>query len=114
MDLFGERIGLRQGVHTGTYSLESKIEAPVVITSATTGDITRTGLIEGNFTKNQSVFNTSPRTIVDAPVAQTEAVTIAGSISSADVYSVTINGTAIALGGSGTVTASTTMTSTSE
>lgn len=91
--VFGERVGLRQGVHTGTYSLESKIEAPVVISSATTGDINRTGLIEGNFTKNQSVFNTSPRPIVEAPVAQTEAVTIAGTVGSSDIFTVTVNGT---------------------
>ena len=91
--LFGKSIGLRQGVHTGTYSLESKIEAPVVISSATTGNIERTGLIEGNFTKNQSVFNTSSRAIVDAPVAQSEAVTIGGSLGSSDTFSVTINGT---------------------
>ncbi len=91
--LFGQRVGLREGVHTATYSLESKIEAPVVISSATTGDIQRTGLIEGNFTKNQSVFNTSTRATVDAPVAQTEAVVIGGSISSDDTFSLTINGT---------------------
>ena len=91
--LFGQSTGLRTGVHAGTYSLESKIEAPVVISSSTTGDITRTGLIEGNFTKNQSVFNTSTRAIVAAPVAQTNAVTIGGSIGSADTFSVTINGT---------------------
>ena len=91
--LFGQSIGLRTGVHAGTYSLESKIEAPVVISSSTTGDIKRTGLIEGNFTKNQSVFNTSTRAIVAAPVAQTEAVTISGSIGSSDTFSVTINGT---------------------
>ena len=90
---FGKSIGLRQGVHTGTYSLESKIEAPVVISSATTGKIERTGLIEGNFTKNQSVFNTSSRAIVDAPVAQSEAVTVGGSLGSSDTFSVTINGT---------------------
>ncbi len=91
--LFGKSVGLRQGVHTGTYSLESKIEAPVVISSATTGNIERTGLIEGNFTKNQSVFNTSSRAIVDAPVAQSEAVTVGGSLGSSDTFSVTINGT---------------------
>ena len=91
--LFGKTTGLRTGVHAGTYSLESKIEAPVVISSSTTGDITRTGLIEGNFTKNQSVFNTSTRSIVAAPVAQTEAVTITGEVGGDDTYSVTVNGT---------------------
>jgi len=92
-DLFGQRIGLRQGVHSGTYSLESKIPTPVVISSATTGDVTRTGLIEGNFTKNQSVFNTSIRDLVDAPVAQVEAVTFAGTLAATDSFAVTINGT---------------------
>lgn len=92
-DLFGQRIGLRQGVHSGTYSLESKIPTPVVISSATTGDVTRTGLIEGNFTKNQSVFNTNVRDLVQAPVAQVEAVTFAGTLANTDSFAVTINGT---------------------
>ncbi len=92
-DLFGERIGLREGVHSGTYSLESKIPTPVVISSATTGDIKRTGLIEGNFTKNESVFNTFPRDTVDAPVAQVESVVLGGAVGSTDTYSITINGT---------------------
>lgn len=92
-DLFGQRIGLRQGVHSGTYSLESKIPTPVVISSATTGDVTRTGLIEGNFTKNQSVFNTSARPMVNAPSAQVASVLIGGSVGATDTYSVTINGT---------------------
>lgn len=92
-DVFGRRIGLRQGVHSGTYSLESKIPTPVVISSATTGDIQRTGLIEGNFTKNESVFNTFPRDTVDAPVAQVSSVVIGGTVGEDDTYSVTINGT---------------------
>jgi flagellin len=93
-DLFGQRIGLREGVHSATYSLESKIPTPVVISSATTGDITRTGLIEGNFTKNESVFNTFPRDVVNAPVAQVSAVAFSGSATAAtEEYSVTINGT---------------------
>ncbi len=92
-DLFGERIGLREGVHSGTYSLESKIPTPVVISSATTGNIERTGLIEGNFTKNESVFNTFPRDTVDAPVAQVESVVLSGSVGATDTYSITINGT---------------------
>jgi flagellin len=93
-DVFGQRIGLREGVHSATYSLESKIPTPVVISSATTGDITRTGLIEGNFTKNESVFNTFPREMVNAPVAQVSAVAFSGSATAnTEVYQVTINGT---------------------
>lgn len=91
-DLFGQRIGLRQGVHSGTYSLESKIPTPVVISSATTGDVGRTGLIEGNFTKNQSVFNTRARAMVDAPIAQVESVIFGGTPASTDSFTVTING----------------------
>ena len=97
-DVFGERIGLRQGVHSATYSLESKIPTPVVISSATTGNITRTGLIEGNFTKNESVFNTFPRSTVDAPVAQVSAVAFSGSATAAtETYQVTINGTSFSV-----------------
>ncbi len=97
-DVFGQRIGLREGVHSGTYSLESKIPTPVVISSATTGDIQRTGLIEGNFTKNESVFNTFPRETVSAPVAQVSAVGFTGSASAVtESYKVTINGTTFSI-----------------
>ncbi len=92
-DTFGKRIGLREGVQSSTYSLESKISAPIVISSATTGEIERAGLIEGNFTKNQSVFNTSARDAVAASVAQVESLTFGGTIDAADTYSVTLNGT---------------------
>jgi flagellin len=92
-DVFGQRIGLREGVHSGTYSLESKIPNPVVISSATTGEIERTGLIEGNFTKNESVFNTFPRDTVKGPVAQVSAVTFTGAATAiTESYKVTING----------------------
>ncbi|MEK0434631.1 MAG: A-type flagellin, partial [Pseudomonadota bacterium] len=92
-DVFGRRIGLREGVHSATYSLESKIPTPVVISSATTGDVTRTGLIEGNFTKNESVFNTFPRDMVDAPAAQVSALSFSASATAGDAYKLTINGT---------------------
>ncbi len=104
-DVFGERIGLRQGVHSATYSLESKIPTPVVISSATTGDITRTGLIEGNFTKNESVFNTFPRSTVDAPVAQVSSVAFSGTATAADEYLVTINGSTFTYVATGAQTA---------
>jgi len=74
--LFGRRIGLREGVQSSTISLESKIQTPVVLTAASTGDIGRVGLLEGNFTKNQSVYNTAPRAMVEPAAAQTIAVTL--------------------------------------
>jgi flagellin len=93
--LFGERIGLREGVQASTISLESKIQTPVVLTSSTTGDITRAGLTEGNFTKNQSVYNSAPRERVSPPVAQVNAVTISGTVAATETYTVVINGTSI-------------------
>jgi len=93
-DDFGSRIGMRQGVQSSTISLESKIPAPVVLTSDSTGDITRAGLISGNFSKNEAVANTAPRPIVGPNVAQVESVTYSGSTAptSGDNFSLTING----------------------
>lgn len=92
-DDFGSRTGLRQGVQAGTYSLESKIQAPIVLTAGSTGDITRAGLISGNFTKNESVVNTSPRSLVGPAQGQVESFTIGGTVAATDTFSVTINGT---------------------
>ena len=91
-DVFGDRTGLNQGVQAGTYSLESKIQAPIVLTSSSTGDITRAGLISGNFSKNESVVNTSPRSVVGPAQAQVESVTLGGTVAALDTVSVTVNG----------------------
>ena len=96
-EVFGSRVGIREGVQASTLSLESKIDNPVVLTSSTLGDISRVGLIEGNFTKNQAVYNTAPRAIVEPPVAQAIAVEISGAISPDDTYSVTINGVTVSI-----------------
>ena len=96
-EVFGSRVGIREGVQASTLSLESKINNPVVLTSSTLGDISRVGLIEGNFTKNQAVYNTAPRAIVEPPVAQAIAVEISGAISADDTYSVTINGVTVSI-----------------
>jgi flagellin len=79
-DDFGSRIGLRKGVQSSTISLESKIPAPVVLTSDSTGDIKRAGLITGNFSKNEAVANTAPRTIVGPNVAQVESIIYSGTL----------------------------------
>ena len=93
-DDFGARIGVRQGVQASTISLESKIPAPVVLTSDTLGDITRAGLVAGNFSKNEAVTNTSPRPIVGPSVAQVESVTYSGTVPTAgDTFALTVNGT---------------------
>ena len=101
-DDFGSRIGLRQGVQASTISLESKIPTPVVLSSDSTGDITRAGLIEGNFTRNQAVTNTSVRDIVAPSVAQVDSLVIGGTIVSADTFSVVINGSTYTYTASGT------------
>ena len=93
-DDFGSRIGLRKGVQSSTISLESKIPAPVVLTSDSTGDIKRAGLITGNFSKNEAVANTAPRTIVGPNVAQVESVAYTGTVPVAgDTFALTLNGT---------------------
>ena len=93
-DDFGSRIGLRKGVQSSTISLESKIPAPVVLTSDSTGDIKRAGLITGNFSKNEAVANTAPRTIVGPNVAQVESIIYSGTVPAAgDTFSLTVNGT---------------------
>ena len=93
-DDFGSRIGLRKGVQSSTISLESKIPAPVVLTSDSTGDIKRAGLITGNFSKNEAVANTAPRAIVGPNVAQVESIIYSGTVPAAgDTFSLTVNGT---------------------
>lgn len=93
---FGERIGLREGVQASTISLESKIQSPVVISSR--GSIDSTGFINGDFTKNESVFNTAPREPVLASLPQTESVNVGLSGATAPTaapsdFSITIAGT---------------------
>ena len=89
---FGARIGMRQGVQASTISLESKIPTPVVLSSDSTGDITRAGLVNGNFSRNQAVTNTSVRPLVGPSVAQVDSVTLTGTPVAGDKYSVTVNG----------------------
>ena len=64
--VFGERIGMREGVQSATISLESKIQAPIVLSSDAAGDIKRAGLIDGNYSKNESVLNSKQRAAVGA------------------------------------------------
>jgi len=89
---FGARIGMRQGVQASTISLESKIPTPVVLSSDSTGDITRAGLVNGDFSRNQAVTNTSVRPTVGPAMAQVESVTLTGTPVADDTYSVTVNG----------------------
>ena len=92
-DDFGSRIGLRAGVQSSTISLESKITAPVVLTSDATGDISRAGLINGNFSKNEAVANTVPRPLVNPNMAQVQSVIYSGTPpTNGNTFSLTVNG----------------------
>jgi flagellin len=95
---FADRIGMREGVQASTIALESKIQSPVVITSR--GSIDHTGFINGDFTKNESVFNTAPRAPVAASLPQTESVKVVKGATGGD-YSVTIAGTQFTVNNTG-------------
>jgi flagellin len=90
--VFGDRIGLREGVQSSTISLESKIQAPVKITAAASGDITRAGLDAGNYSKNQAVLNTAERAVVAPSTAQVNSVELTGTMVALDTASVVVNG----------------------
>jgi flagellin len=90
---FGQRIGMGEGVQSSTISLESKIQAPVVLGSGAAGDITRAGLVSGNYSKNESVLNTQARAPVSAAVAQVSSVKLSGTVAATDTVSVVVNGT---------------------
>ncbi len=59
---FSARTGLKQGVQTGSFSLESAVEGPIVVTS--TGNWQNAGLPPGNYSSNTSSFVSMPRPVV--------------------------------------------------
>ena len=91
--MFGQRIGLKEGVQSSTISLESKIQAPVVLGASSTGDISRIGLVSGNFSKNESIVNTRMREPVKGSVAQVSSVKLTGLATANDKATIVINGT---------------------
>ena len=99
---FGNRIGMREGVQSSTISLESKIQAPIVLTSSSTGDISRAGLEAGNYSKNESVLNTQARATVQPAISQVNSVNITpsataltpGAVTLGETVSVVVNGIA--------------------
>ena len=90
--VFGDRIGMREGVQSSTISLESKIQAPVKLTSASSGDIARAGLDAGNYSKNEAVLNTAMRETVAPSIAQVNSVQFSGTVAALDTASVVVNG----------------------
>jgi flagellin len=91
---FGARIGMRQGVQSSTISLESKIPNAVVLSSSAVGDISRAGLLEGNYSKNQAVLNTMERALVDPSVKQVSSAAFGTpNASVGDKFTLVVNGT---------------------
>jgi flagellin len=101
---FGQRIGMSEGVQSSTISLESKIQAPVVLGSGDSGDITRAGLVSGNYSKNESVLNSQTRAPVAASVAQVSSVKLTGNVGATDTVQVVVNGTTFTSTASATAT----------
>ena len=89
--VFGSAIGLNEGVQSSTISLESKIQAPIVLTAAPNGDISRIGLNAGDYSKNQAVLNTAPRVPAMPATAQVEAINI-GTPANGNTLALVING----------------------
>jgi len=83
---FARLTGLKQGVQTGTFSLESMVEIPVNITTATNGNVQRAGLKTGIYdSKILSTVTTKVRPEVSA----------VGDIKSLGINDLMINGVAI-------------------
>jgi flagellin len=97
--VFAARTGLKEGIQSGTYSLETTVEGKLVITTDQNGDVTRSGLpittvydnplspdiARGDFTENKSVYVAGARDVVTA----------AANIKPLTVSDLVINGVAI-------------------
>jgi flagellin len=83
---FSRLTGLKQGVQSGTYSLESAVETPITVTTATNGRVARSGLELADYnSKTLSTVNTKAR-------AEVETVSQIKSLGIGDLM---INGVAI-------------------
>jgi flagellin len=83
---FSRLTGLKQGVQSGTFSLESAVETPINITTATNGNISRAGLAVANYNS----YNLSTVTTATRPEVKTVA-----QIKSLGINDLKINGVAI-------------------
>ncbi len=104
--LFAARTGLKQGVQSGVYSLESKYSEdpqyasntefnnPITLQSSTTGEIERSGLVAGTYSENISTLNNNQRASVPPSLAQISKFSLTGTLASAgaETFSVTVNG----------------------
>jgi len=65
--LTSAQTGLTEGTKSGSFSLQSIDGGPIVISSSSTGDVTRAGLAVGSYEANTSVMTTKAREASDAP-----------------------------------------------
>ena len=87
---FASRTGLREGLTTGSIALESKVEAPVILTS--TGDITNVGFVAGDYSANKTTVANSDRAVALPPTAQITSIDVTGTVVVGDEFSITLNG----------------------
>ena len=104
--VFAARTGLKQGIQSGVYSLESKYSEdpqyannrefnnPITLESSTTGVIERSGLVAGTYGENISTLNNNLRASVSPALAQISKFSISGTMSAAgaETFTVTVNG----------------------
>jgi flagellin len=83
---FSRLTGLKQGVQTGTFSLESMVETPVNITTATNGNVHRAGL---------ETINYDSKTLTTVTTKERPEVTSVSDIKSLNINDLMINGVAI-------------------
>ena len=89
---FSARTGLKQGVQSASYSLQAKVETAINITAPSAGVIGRSGLQAGNFADNVAVVSGMARAPVQAATAQSQSVTLGGTVAVSDSFSITVNG----------------------
>ncbi|MEN9688850.1 MAG: A-type flagellin [Pseudomonadota bacterium] len=102
---FSRLTGLSQGVQTGTFSLESMVETPINITSATNGNVHRAGL---------EIFNYDSKTLTSVTTKTRAAATSADDVKFLGVNDLKINGVAIRAARSEDDTLSNTQTASSK
>ena len=104
--VFAKRTGLKQGIQSGVYALESKYSEdpqyannrefnnPITLESSTTGVIERSGLVSGVYGDNITTLNNNLRDSVPPASSQVSKFSISGTLSAAgaETFSVTVNG----------------------
>jgi flagellin len=64
---FSDRIGMQPGVQAGSYSLESRVETPVIVSVTTGGDLAPSGLMAGTYA-NHWTDETTPHQAINTTV----------------------------------------------